>query len=115
MTLGDKQRIFSLNLALLTIFAYERGYEFAQGDAKRDKRVFGEIGESKGYGHPRSAHKYKLAHDYDLFIKKVYQEDSEAHKELGDYWKALHPLNRWGGDFKSQDGNHYSMEHNGVM
>jgi hypothetical protein len=31
---------------------------------------------------------------------------------LGKYWKRQHPLCRWGGDF--QDGNHYSLEHEGV-
>lgn len=114
MTLGDKQRLFSLNLALLTIHAYENGFEFSQGDGNRDQRVFGKIGEKKGYGHKSSAHKYKLAHDYNLFINKSFMTDSESHRPLGEYWKTLHPLNRWGGDFKRPDGNHYSMFHNGV-
>lgn len=115
MTLGEKQRLFSLNLALLTIFAYENGYQLTQGDGFRDSRVFGKVGEKAGYGHAKSAHKQRLAHDYNLFINGVYQITSEAHKILGEYWKDLHPLNRWGGDFKNADGNHYSMEHNGVM
>ena len=118
MTLGEKQRLFSLNLALLTIFAYENGYQLTQGDGYRDPRLFGKVGEKKGYGHKSSSHKYRLAHDYNLFIKGKYQITTEAHRLLGEYWKDLHPLNRWGGDFKSEngaDGNHYSMEHNGVM
>lgn len=115
MTLGEKQRIFSLNLALLTIYAYENGHDLTQGDGYRDPRVFGEVGERKGYGHKSSAHKNRLAHDYNLFIKGVFQQTSEAHRKLGEYWKDLHPLNRWGGEFSNPDGNHYSMEHNGAM
>ena len=115
MTLGEKQRLFTLNLALLTIYAYEHGFELTEGDGYRDPRVFGRVGEKKGYGHKSSAHKYRLAHDYNLFIKGAYQVSSGSHKELGEYWKDLHPLNRWGGDFKTPDGNHYSMFHNGVM
>ena len=115
MTLGDKQKLFSLNLALLTIWAYENGYELTQGDGFRSPLVFGDIGVSKGYGHRSSAHKHRLAHDYNLFIDGEYQTESRFHKPLGEYWKSLHPYNRWGGDFKNPDGNHYSMIHNGIM
>jgi len=113
MTLGDKQRLFSLNLALLTVWAYENGFEVTQGDGYRDPRVFGDLGEKKGYGHKDSAHKMRLAHDLNLFKDGEYLSSTESHKPLGDYWKTLHPLNCWGGDFN--DGNHYSMKHNGVM
>ena len=95
MTLGDKQRLFSLNLALLTIFAYENGMQLTQGDAYRSPKVFGKVGVKKGYGHPSSAHKQRLAHDYNLFIDGVYLTKSSDYKKLGDYWKLLHPLNKW--------------------
>lgn len=113
MTLGNKQRLFSLNLALLTIHAYENGYEFTQGDGYRDPRVFGHVGIKKGYGHKSSAHKLRLAHDFNLMIDGKYIKETEPWRPLGEYWKTLHPLNRWGGDFA--DGNHFSMEHNGVI
>ncbi len=115
MTLGQKQRLFSLNIALLTVWAYENGYELTQGDGYRDPRAFGQVGEKKGYGHKSSAHKQRLAHDYNLFINGSYKPDTKSHKPLGDYWKTLHPLNVWGGHFKKPDGGHYSMVHNGVM
>jgi len=38
--------------------------------------------------------------------------DTEAHRELGEWWEKQHPQARWGGRFK--DGNHYSFEHEGV-
>lgn len=104
MSLGNLQRQFTLSISHLIAFAYNRGYELTFGDAFRDHRV--------PYGHPRSAHKSRLAVDLNLFENGVYLQKTEHHKTLGDYWKTLHPLARWGGDF--QDGNHYSFEYNGV-
>jgi len=63
------------------------------------------------YGHPNSCHKVYLAADLDLFKDGGYLADTEAHKELGAFWKKLGGC--WGGDFSNPDGNHYSLEHNG--
>lgn len=113
MKLGQKQRLFSRLLAELVIWAYDNGYEFAQGDGKRDKRVFGEMGEKKGYGSRNSNHKLKLAHDYDLFIDGKYMTTTEAHRPIGEKWESMHELCEWGGSGDRNDGNHYSMRHNG--
>jgi hypothetical protein len=52
--------------------------------------------------------------DFNLFVAGVYMTNSGAYKPIGEYWKSLNPLNRWGGDFTKPDGNHFSMEHEGV-
>ena len=104
MTLGEKQEIFSLNIALLIVFAYGHSYRIRCGD------FFAHDGHSK-----LSCHYLKLAADLNLFKKKKYLTSTKSHAQLGKFWKSLHPLNRWGGDFKKKDGNHYSMEHNGRM
>ena len=49
--------------------------------------------------------------DFNLFKDGEWLQDSADHKFLGQYWKALDPSARWGGDF--EDGNHYSFEHEG--
>lgn len=113
MTLGDKQRLFTRNISNLIEFAYTRGYELTFGDAYRDPRLHGEVGVKLGYGHPKSAHKSRLAVDFNLFKGGKFLTEDKDHEPLGIYWESLHPLNRWGGRFS--DGNHYSMEHNGVM
>lgn len=65
-----------------------QGFEVTLGDAYRDPRLHGEIGVKLGYGHPRSAHKNRLAIDLNLFK---------------------------GGEFlSSSDGNHYSLEYAGM-
>lgn len=113
MTLGQKQRLFTYNLYLLTQWAYDHGYELTLGDAYRDPRVHGASGEKLSYSSANSNHKLRLAQDYNLFLDGAYLVDSEDHRPLGEFWKSLHPLNRWGGDFSRPDGNHYSMEHEG--
>lgn len=112
--LGDKQRIFTLNIGYLIIFAYTKGYELTEGDAFRSERAAIDLAdEDKGI--VNSLHTRRLAHDFNLFRNKVYLTNSSAYQPLGDYWKSLHPLNRWGGDFKPvPDGNHFSMEDGGI-
>jgi hypothetical protein len=110
MTLGEKQREFSYMVGLLITWSYRNGYELTFGDAYRDPRVFGQVGLRKGYGRSKSNHKIRLAVDFNLFIDGEYQTSTEAHKPLGEYWESIG--GSWGGRF--DDGNHYSLEHNGL-
>lgn len=111
MKLGTKQRLFTKLIAELITWAYAQGYELTVGDAYRDPRMFGNHGEKKGYSASKSVHKIRLAFDLNLFIDGKYMTTTEAHKEIGDKWKSMHELCRWGGDFRRKDGNHYSMTH----
>ena len=113
LTLGQKQRLFTKLQAQLVLWAYEQGYELTLGDAFRDERVHGAMGVKKSYSSANSSHKERLAIDLNLFKNGTYLTTTEAHKPLGEYWKSLHPLCRWGGDFSTPDGNHYSMTHGG--
>ena len=110
MTLGQKQRHFTRMVGLLIEYAYQNGYELTFGDAYRDPRLHGEIGVKKGYGHPKSAHKQRLAIDLNLFKDGKYLDKTEDHRVLGEYWESLG--GSWGGRF--EDGNHYSLEWNGI-
>ncbi len=47
-------------------------------------------------------------------IKRNMQSRPHDYKVLGDKWKTMHSLARWGGDFRRADGGHFSLEHNGV-
>lgn len=92
--------------------AFELGYEISLGDAYRDPRAFGMLGVTKAYGHPKSAHKRRLAIDLNLFKDGTFMDESEAHRQLGEWWEAQDSMCRWGGRWG--DGNHYSMEFDGV-
>lgn len=113
MTLGQKQRLFTKLVAQLIQYAYAQGYELTLGDAYRDPRVHGDVGVKKSYSSANSVHKQRLAIDLNLFKDGQYLTTTEAHKPLGQFWKSLHPDCRWGGDFSTPDGNHYSMMHEG--
>ncbi|EJY8354924.1 M15 family metallopeptidase, partial [Cronobacter sakazakii] len=48
-----------------------------------------------------------------LFINGKYATRTEDYLPLGEYWESLG--GSWGGRFKTNpDGNHFSLEHNGV-
>jgi len=96
-------------VSYLIQYAYEQGYELTFGDAYRDPRAFGEFGEKRGYSSANSVHKLRLAVDFNLFQDGVYLTSTEDHRPLGEYWESLG--GSWGGRF--QDGNHYSLEHQG--
>ena len=109
LTLGEKQRKFALMVSKLITYAYEQGYELSFGDAYRSPEVFGRVGVRKGYGRAMSLHKERLAVDFNLFKNGRYLETTEDHEPLGIYWESIG--GSWGGRFN--DGNHYSLEHQG--
>ena len=98
MTLREKQSKFTRMVALLIQFAYEIGYEITLGDAYAQS------------GHrANSLHYKRLAIDLNLFKDGKYLTKTEDHQELGEFWESIG--GSWGGRF--DDGNHYSIEHNG--
>jgi hypothetical protein len=112
VSLRDAQTAFARLIPRLIDKAFELGFEVTLGDAYRDPRVFGPIGQKRGYGHSRSAHKQRLAIDLNLFKDGQFLATTEAHTPLGEWWEQQHELARWGGRF--DDGNHYSFEIDGI-
>lgn len=110
-TLGQKQRRFTRMVGLLIEWAYQNGYELTFGDAYRDHRVHGAVGEKKpgSYSSANSLHKDRLAVDFNLFKDGVYLKTTEDYQPLGDYWESMGGA--WGGRFN--DGNHFSLAHQG--
>lgn len=132
MTLKELQVVFSKLLPKLLDKISETGYECTLGEAyrtpvqawinslpansiliakspnMRETRYPEPVG---GVGSSKSVHMIRLAIDLNLFKDGMYLADSKYYQEFGEYWKGLHPLCRWGGDFK--DGNHFSMEFEG--
>jgi hypothetical protein len=94
----------------LIIKANELGFDVTLGDAYRDPRWAGDMGEKGIYGRKDSCHKLRLAIDINLFKGGQYLSDTESHRELGEWWESVG--GSWGGRFN--DGNHYSLEHQGV-
>lgn len=112
MSLGAKQQLFQRKIVAFKQWLFDNGYEIRGGDAFRDPRVHGKVGEKKGYGHRKSGHKLKLAEDLYLFKDGVWQNTLEMQTEAGKQWESMG--GSWGGRFKTPDANHYSLEHNGI-
>jgi hypothetical protein len=114
MTLGQKQRLFMLLLGEFLVWIHKQGYEVTGGQLQRTQAE-ADANARAGKGISNSNHLIKLAIDLNLFINGAYQHNSTAYKPLGDKWKSMHDLCRWGGDFQPRpDGNHFSFIHDGV-
>lgn len=108
-SLGDKQRLFMWCMGQFINYLYGERYAVTAGDfARKDNR-----------GHmPGSMHYDRLAADLNVFrfseggvwdYIESYDEAPVMWDRLGAYWKSLHPLCRWGGDFETRDLNHFSI------
>ena len=100
MRLGKKQELFAILYSQHIVWLYEQGYKVRMGD------VFAHDGHSKN-----SNHYLKLAGDINLFKDGDFLTATEDHRKSGEMWESRHELCAWGGRFN--DGNHYSLEHNG--
>ena len=103
----NNQVKFSKMAAELILYAISLGYQVTMGDAYRDPRLHGKVGEKRGYGAANSYHKRRLALDLNLFRNGKYLTSTADHAPLGTWWEARGGT--WGGRFKTPDGNHYSL------
>lgn len=111
MKLSDKQAKFTVMIANLILWADKQGYKLTFGEAYRTPEQ-AELNARKGSGIRNSLHTQRLAMDFNLFINGEYKTDSESYRPLGEYWESIG--GSWGGRFSRPDGNHFSLEHNGI-
>jgi len=94
MALRKQQSKFVKLVALLILFAYEKGYDLTFGDAYAHD------------GHIDDSFHYKrLAIDFNLFKNGKYLTKTADHEPLGLFWESIG--GSWGGRWN--DGNHYSL------
>ncbi|WP_431638392.1 M15 family metallopeptidase [Enterobacter mori] len=111
MSLSEKQQKFTVMIGKLIEWAEQNGYGLTFGEAYRTPEQ-AQLNAKSGKGIANSLHSQRLAVDFNLFINGQYQTDSAAYKPLGEFWESLGGA--WGGRFSRPDGNHFSLEHNGV-
>ncbi|EER3039850.1 M15 family metallopeptidase [Escherichia coli] len=111
MKLSEKQQLFAVMIADLIHWAQEHGYRLTFGEAYRTPEQAA-LNAKTGKGIRNSLHTLRLAVDFNLFINGEYQTDTDAYRPLGEYWESIGGT--WGGRFSRADGNHFSLEHNGV-
>lgn len=137
-TLSGKQARFALGIARLFIYMNEQGYRPKLGESKRsdEQAEINAIGVPGRYrvanlikaeypglankllnngsnnGIRNSLHELQLAQDVDLIKDGKYMASTEDHRSFGEWWEKQGSDHRWGGRWG--DGNHYSLEHNGL-
>ncbi len=127
-TLLDKQNAFAGLAGRLVHRAQAMGYQVSLGEAWRTpeqaKFIIEQVllNAEKGIGIASSLHIKRLALDLNLFHNGKYLNASSDYEALGKWWEAQstaqgpNPVRcRWGGRFKKPDGNHFSIEHEGIQ
>ena len=95
-------------IALLILYAYERGYELTFAEAYRTPEQ-ARLNAANGKGISNSLHLDRLAVDFNLFKDGDFRTATEDHRPLGEFWESIGGT--WGGRFN--DGNHYSLAYGG--
>ena len=111
--LSVKQQLFAWLFHLLRARAYACGYRQVLGETFRGPAQV-EAYALAGKGNRATLHAHCLAAHLELLTARGrYLRDTEDYRDLGEWWKAQHPLCRWGGDFSRPDGCHFSVAHKG--
>jgi len=108
MSLINKQAQFATAIGRLLVWCADNNHTTVTfGDAYRDPRLHGAMGEKKAYGAANSVHKLRLAVDLNLIINGKLAQPAD-YAPLHDYWDTL-----GGAERIANDMNHFSFEHNG--
>lgn len=114
MTLREQQSLFVKLMATFELWCFDQGYELTLGEGWRSPEE-AQIQAAKGAGVAHSLHTLRLAQDLNLFEEGNIITTVNGYRPLGEYWKSLHPLARWGGDFTTRpDADHFSLTRGGI-
>lgn len=111
--LHTRQVLFAKLFAQLVTWAFDQGYEIKILQVLRTQAE-ADANAASGAGIAHSLHLQSLAGDVALFVAGEYKTDLESYRPLGEYWKGLHDLCCWGGDFERPDADHFSVTFQGV-
>lgn len=112
MSLNEKQAEFTRTVAHFISWCFANDYPVIGAELYRTQEQ-AQIYKSRGVGILNSNHCLKLAIDLFRLVDGSVSWNREHYQQLGDKWKSMHPLARWGGDFKRRDCVHFSFEHRG--
>lgn len=111
MSLWRQQSDFSYDVSKLIQYIEAEGYYCTFGETYRTPEQ-AKIYAQEGKGIVDSLHCRRLAVDLNIFnYKGVYLTKTEDYEPFGLYWESLSIGNRWGGNFKRADGNHFERKY----
>lgn len=112
LTLGQAQEQFSRMLGKLLIEIPALGFQARVKEVLRTQAE-ANVNAAKGIGIAHSLHLLGLAADIVLTKNGVVLTKTEQYEAVGKYWESIG--GSWGGRFHTNpDGNHFSLEYNGV-
>ena len=113
MTLREQQSLFVRLIGEFIGWIYSQGYELTFSEAWRSEEE-AELQAKNGAGIIHSLHTERLAIDLNLFKNGELLTSKDDYVPLGEKWKSMHELARWGGDFRRVDADHFSLTYGGV-
>ena len=93
-----EQAAFLLDFCRLVLWGTEQGFVFTPGELARtieQQAIYFKSGRSKTMN---SRHLVRMAGDLNIFKDGKLCTAREL-EPLGRHWEAMHPKNRWGGNF----------------
>lgn len=114
MKLIQKQKLFAILVGRLLEDLEHLGYECSLGEAWRPPET-AEAYAKDGRGISNSLHTKRLAIDLNLFKDGKFLTRTVDYQKAGEHWESFSQEEFtcvWGGRFG--DGNHFSIEHEGV-
>lgn len=112
MKLIEQQFEFSKDVAKLIEYVFHMGYFVSIGECYRTQEQ-AEIYVKQGLGIKNSLHCDRLAVDLHIFKVSLSGYDIAPANEwtkFGHFWQSLNQQNRWGGEFKRIDLNHFERK-----
>lgn len=117
VTLIEKQQLFTALVSRFIAEIIHRGYGATFGETYRPPEM-AKIYHERGSGIEFSLHEIRLAIDLNLFVSGKFLTLTEQYTEAGKLWESYSTQEytcAWGGRFTDRpDGNHFSLQHNGV-
>ena len=113
MGLNKKQVLFTKLQAQFQCWCFDQGISIIEAESFRTPEQ-AKLYAERGIGIVKSTHTKKLARDLFRYVNGTISWDRKHYEKMGEKWKTMHPLARWGGDFENRDCVHFSFEHNGV-
>lgn len=113
--LRDLQWLLLQCIAKTVTWCEANGYTLSGGELWRTPEQAA-LNAASGAGIVNSLHLQRLAIDLNVFKDGVMAQTVDDFRPVGEYWKSLDPLCRWGGDFTTRpDADHFSITWMGIQ
>jgi len=102
MSQSNKQWVFLQDVSLFVQYAVSQGYKLTGGELWRPEEMQAIYLQDGKTQVKRSNHQDRMAIDFNLFVGgEIQWSKNKDWEKLGEFWCAIRPQNRWGGNYKT--------------